>query len=167
MVVVDVYVWQSRIQIASVGHVMVTAHCSKIVFLSQYPHPPGGSHASKGQNYHFTFEQTIAAQARPANAIFSVTLPNELEFRKMVENHQRRQNWNAWPGNTNSTHCARSAADALLARGLKTLHALDNGGQILPDELFSYLSRVAFLERGAPPKQAWQVRLRSGNACIR
>jgi hypothetical protein len=167
MIIVDVYIWRLKAEVRSVGHVMVTFHCSKHVLLSQYPHAPGGAHAVGGKNYHYNFEQTYAAQARPATAIYMVSLPNEQAFRKMVDSHRNRNNWSVWPGGTSSTHCARAGADALIAGGLKSLDPLDDGGQILPDELDAYLGRISFYQTNAESKRPWQVRMRAGNACAR
>jgi hypothetical protein len=167
MIIVDVYIWRLKADIGSVGHVMVTMHCSKNVFLSQYPHPPGGSHAPGGPNYHYSFDQTYLAQARPASVIYMVTLPNDRAFKKMVEDQRRRKSWVIVPHNANQTHCARAASDALIAGGLQTLSLQDNGGSILPDELDAYLGRIAFLQAGVPPTRNWTVRQRSGFACAR
>jgi hypothetical protein len=167
MIIVDVHVWQAKLKSRSVGHVMVTGHCSHIVYLSQYPHVPGGASTSKGPNVRYTYAQTYAAQARLPSAVFMVTLPDDAKFRGMVRDHQDRKFWKVRPNAVGETHCARAAADALSAGGLKSLAQLDDGFQIFPDELYGYLSRIAFYQQGQPQKVPWRVSLRSGNACIR
>jgi hypothetical protein len=168
MVIIDVYIWLAKTSPVSVGHVMVTARCSRSVYLSQYPHQPGvGSRTAGGPNNFYTFEQTYAAQARPAAAIFMVTVPDEAKFRQVVNNHRRRTRWAAFPWGADQTHCARAAADALTAGGLATLAALDDGGQILPDELYAYLRKVALLQKNSEAIRPWRVSMRAGEACAR
>jgi hypothetical protein len=167
MIIVDVHVWQAKLKSRSVGHVMVTGHCSHIVYLSQYPHVPGGASTSKGPNVRYTYAQTYAAQARLPSAVFMVTLPDDAKFRGMVRDHQDRKFWSAIPDTPNETHCVRAASDALIAGGLQSLMPRDDGGAILPGQFYAYLSRIAFIQLGKPQKVAWRVSLRSGDACLR
>ena len=137
---VDIFIWDWQglgvTENGSVGHVMIMEHNSNTVIMSQYPEERGKS----GDNSKYGFAATHVRQGRPADKIYTVSIPNDDAFDRAVADHVGRDEWNWWPTGNNQTHCTRAAYDALKAGGLPLSGA--DSGQILPAGLRDALNRL-------------------------
>jgi hypothetical protein len=180
MISVDVYIWRQKG--SSVGHAMMTETCSKNVLLSQFPHKPNKGTSISGKNIQYSFVETFRAEARPANHIFVIKLPNGNELRKEVRNQVLTPNWSPFPQKTESpaiipgvpigthvnrhvtTHCSWAVKEALRAGGLTiaTDTMLGQSVSYLPGILADALLRKAGKRVFG---QFWSINVRSTPWC--
>jgi hypothetical protein len=135
-----------------------------------------------GPNVQFTCDETYRAEARQANHIFVIKLPNVYELRKEVSRQAGAHNWSAFPQATESpslvpgspfgtpinpnvtTHCSWAVKEALKAGGLPlaTNTMLGQSTMYLPgflaDALLKQRDRQAF-------GQSWSVNIRTTPWC--
>ncbi len=114
---------------------MMTETCSKTVLLSQFPHRHGEPSRIMGPNSQLSFDDTYLEEARAANHIFVIKLPNEKGLMDEVKLQRGAPLWSPKPEATETpglpvlpgrlplkrhmtTHCAWAVKEALRAGGL-------------------------------------------------
>ncbi len=104
------YVWQPRPSEGSVGHVMITDDENRVLE-SQFPKP----HGLMGKNTTLTFAETVAAEGRPADAIFRIaTSPIQDSVASNVAAIERsKASWAFVTPRSDQTNCSVSADNIL------------------------------------------------------
>ena len=119
----SVYVWNPRPADLSPGHVMVTAD-DGCVLQSQFPDP----HGLSGKNITRSFDETIKAEGRPADAIYRVSLtPFQDQLASNYASWERgRDRWDVLTPGKEMTNCS-VATDHILSPLVPAFKGLMSG----------------------------------------
>ncbi|HEY0197053.1 MAG TPA: RHS repeat-associated core domain-containing protein [Rhodanobacter sp.] len=120
---VDVYIWNA--EGSSVGHVMVTEDGSQQVILSQFP----ANGMPIGQNVTKSFDDTMAAEGRPADSIWRIDVPNDNAFNQAAAHERGLSRW-SWDPSKSTTQCSIAASRSLRAGGVGLTSITD--GTLMP-----------------------------------
>ena len=120
---VDVYVWNA--EGSSVGHVMVTEDGSQQVILSQFP----ANGMPIGQNVTKSFDDTMAAEGRPADSVWRIDVPNDNAFDQAAAHERGLSRW-SWNPSKSTTQCSIAASRSLRAGGVGLTSITD--GTLMP-----------------------------------
>ena len=120
---VDVYIWNA--EGSSVGHVMVTEDGSQQVILSQFP----ANGMPIGPNVTKSFDDTMAAEGRPADSIWRIDVPNDNAFNQAAAHERGLSRW-SWDPSKSTTQCSIAASRSLRAGGVGLTSITD--GTLMP-----------------------------------
>jgi len=123
---VIVAIWTSRISQGSPGHVFV-GEMNGSTITSQFPTP----HGLKGANTTLTWMDTVAAEGRPADYVYQVSVLDNAAFDASASASRATPTWSAFPVFRTTTNCF-SAASLALAAGKVTGGGT---GSLLPGDL--------------------------------